>query len=60
MNSQIKVSAFQDDSLGNYDAYDISEKIKKGELSTSIVTEDAIKRAKSTNPKLKHNYPFLK
>ena len=32
MDSQIKVSAFQDDSLGNYDAYDISEKIKKGEL----------------------------
>ena len=52
MDSQIKVSAFQDDSLGNYDAYDISEKIKKGELSTSNVTGDAIKRAKSTNPKL--------
>ena len=51
MDSQIKVSAFQDDSLGNYDAYDISEN-KKGELSTSIVTGDAIKRAKSTNPKL--------
>ena len=27
MDSQIKVSAFQDDSLGNYDAYDISEKL---------------------------------
>ena len=35
MDSQIKVSAFQDDSLGNYDAYDISEKIKNS-IESSI------------------------
>ena len=52
MDSNEVVSAFQNDSLGSDDAVSIADKIKKGELSASLVTQDAIERAKAVNPKL--------
>ena len=52
MDSEVVVSAFQDDSLGSDDAIVIAEKIKKGELDAKTVTRDAIRRAESVNPKL--------
>ena len=52
MDSNEVASAFQNDSLGSDDAVGIAEKIKKGELSASLVTRDAIERAKAVNPKL--------
>ena len=52
MDSNEVVNAFQNDSLGSDDAVGIANKIKKGELSASLVTQDAIERAKAVNPKL--------
>ena len=52
MDSEVVVSAFQDDSLGSDDAIVIAEKIKKGELDVKTVTRDAIRRAELVNPKL--------
>ena len=52
MDSNEVVNAFQNDSLGSDDAVGIADKIKKGELSVSLVTRDAIERAKAVNPKL--------
>jgi len=52
MDSNEVVNAFQNDSLGSDDAVGIADKIKKGELSASLVTQDAIERAKAVNPKL--------
>ena len=52
MDSEVVVSAFQDDSLGSDDAVVIAEKIKKGELDAKTVTRDAIRRAELVNPKL--------
>ena len=45
MDSEVVVSAFQDDALGSDDAIVIAEKIKKGELDAKTVTRDAIRRA---------------
>ena len=42
MDSNEVVNAFQNDSLGSDDAVGIANKIKKGELSASLVTQDAI------------------
>ena len=52
MDSEVVVSAFQNDSLGSDDAMVIAEKIKKGELDSKTVTRDAIRRAELVNPKL--------
>ena len=42
MDSNEVVNAFQNDSLGSDDAVGIADKIKKGELSASLVTQDAV------------------